>query len=137
MDEGTKIGFPECKLGVFPGSGGTQRLPRLVGESLAKELMYTGDFIGAQRAYEIGLINRVAPAAQALAVAQELASTIAQRSGVAMECIKRAVDYGLMAGFAEGQAYALQLTGKAFGGEDIKEGVQAFLDKRPPKFVHR
>ena len=137
MDESTKIGFPECKLGVFPGSGGTQRLPRLVGESLAKELMYTGDFVTAQRAYEIGLINRIAPAGQAVAVARELATTIAQRSGVALECIKRAVDYGLTAGFAEGQAYALQLIGKAFGSEDIKEGVQAFLEKRPPQFKHR
>lgn len=137
MDENTKIGFPECKLGVFPGSGGTQRLPRLVGEALSKELMYTGDPIGAQRACEIGLVNRIAPAGQALAVARELAATIAQRSGVALECIKQAVDYGLTAGFAEGQALTLQLTGRVFGSEDIKEGVRAFLEKRPPQFKHR
>ncbi|MHB1159576.1 MAG: enoyl-CoA hydratase/isomerase family protein [Chloroflexota bacterium] len=137
MDESTKIGLPECKLGVFPGSGGTQRLPRLVGEALAKELMYTGDPIGAQRAYEIGLVNRIAPAGQALAVARELAATIAQRSGVALECIKQAVDYGLTAGFAEGQALTLQLTGRVFGSEDIKEGVRAFLEKRAPQFKHR
>ncbi len=137
MDEGTRIGFPECKLGVFPGSGGTQRLPRLVGEALAKELMYTGDPIDAQRAYQIGLVNRIAPAGQALAVAQELAATIAQRSGVALECIKQAVDYGLIAGEAAGQALALQLTGRVFGSEDIQEGVKAFIEKRPPQFRHR
>ena len=137
MDEGTKIGFPECKLGVFPGSGGTQRLPRLVGEALAKELMFTGDPIDAQRAYEIGLINRMAPAGEALVVAQQLAATIAERSGVAVQCIKEAVDYGLIAGEAAGQSLALQLIARAFGSEDIKEGVKAFLEKRPPKFLHR
>lgn len=137
MDGGTKIGFPECKLGVFPGSGGTQRLPRLVGEALAKELMYTGDPIDAQRAYEIGLVNRVAPAGEALAVALEMAATIAQRAGVALECIKQAVDYGLLAGQAAGQALTLQLTGKVFASEDIKEGVAAFKEKRAPHFSHR
>ncbi len=137
MDEGTRIGFPECKLGVFPGSGGTQRLPRLIGESLAKELMYTGDPIDAQRAYQVGLINRVASSGQALAVAHELAATIAQRAGVALECIKQAVDYGLVAGQAAGQSLALQLTGRVFGSEDIREGVNAFMEKRPPKFGHR
>lgn len=137
MDETKKIGFPECKLGVFPGSGGTQRLPRLVGEGLAKELMYTGDPIIAQRAYEIGLVNRVAPAGQAMAVAMELAKTIALRSGVALEAIKQVVDYGLVAGFAAGQAMALQLTGRVFGAEDIQEGVAAFTEKRQPQFKHR
>lgn len=137
MDETTRIGFPECKLGVFPGSGGTQRLPRLIGESLAKEMMYTGDPIDAQRAYQIGLVNRVAPAGQALAVARELASTIAQRSGVALECIKEAVDFGLMAGMAAGQERVLKLLDRAFCSEDIQEGVRAFLEKRPPRFRHR
>ena len=137
MDEGTKIGFPECKLGVFPGSGGTQRLPRLIGESLAKEMMYTGDPIGAERAYQMGLVNKVAPAGQTLATAQEMAATIAQRAGLALECIKQAVDYGLVAGQAAGQALTLQLTGRVFASEDIQEGVKAFMEKRPPHFKHR
>lgn len=137
MAEGTRIGFPECKLGVFPGTGGTQRLPRLVGEALAKELMYTGDPIDAQRAHQIGLVNRVVPAGQALAAARELAATIAERSGLAVACIKEAVDYGLTAGEAAGQSLALQLIGRLFGSEDVKEGVKAFLEKRPPKFQHR
>jgi enoyl-CoA hydratase len=137
MDETTKIGFPECKLGVFPGSGGTQRLPRLVGKALAKELMYLGEPISAERAYEIGLVNRVAPTGKSLKVAQEMGAVIAERAGLALECIKRLVDYGLEAGESAGNRMALELTDRVFRSEDIKEGVKAFFEKRPPIFKHR
>lgn len=137
MEEQTQIGFPECKLGVFPGSGGTQRLPQLIGEARAKELMYIGDSIDAETAFRIGLINRMAPEGKALEAAMELALKISLRSGVAMKCIKQAVDHGLLAGTAAGQSKSLELSEIVFKSEDIHEGIAAFYGKRSANFKHR
>jgi enoyl-CoA hydratase len=136
MDSSAKIGFPECKLGVFPGSGGTQRLPQLVGESKAKELMYIGDPINAETALQIGLVNRISSPGESLDAAMEMAMSIAKRSGKALESIKIAVEYGLIAGNATGQAKALELSDEIFNSDDVREGVSAFFEKRAPLFKH-
>ncbi|MEH7332473.1 enoyl-CoA hydratase [Neobacillus drentensis] len=136
-DEHAKIGLPEIKLGLFPGGGGTQRLPRLVGEAKAKELMFTGDPISAQEAEKIGLVNRIVPSGEGLTSAKELAKRISRHSLQALSRIKKSVDEGLNQSLAEGIELEAALFAEIFQTEDIKEGVQAFLEKRKPVFQHR
>ncbi|MDI3328970.1 MAG: enoyl-CoA hydratase [Alicyclobacillaceae bacterium] len=132
-----QLGLPEIKLGLFPGAGGTQRLPRLVGEAKAKELMFTGDPISAEEALRIGLVNRVVPDDQVMEAAKDLAKTIASRTLVSLSRIKRLVDQGLERPLKEALEYEADLFDEVFQTEDVKEGVQAFLEKRAPKFKHR
>ena len=136
-EEQALLGLPEIKLGLFPGGGGTQRLPRLVGEAKAKEMMFTGDPITAQIAKEIGLVNQVVPKGEALQVAKKMAQTIAQKSLPALSLIKQAVDRGVEVSIEEGLKIEAQLFAKVFQTEDIKEGVAAFIEKRPANFKHR
>ncbi|MFZ5649501.1 MAG: enoyl-CoA hydratase [Bacillota bacterium] len=131
------LGLPEIKLGLFPGGGGTQRLPRLVGEAAAKELMFTGDFIPAQEAFRIGLVNRVVPQAEVLSSAMELAKKIMARPGVALNFIKQAVDKGIQSPLEEGLRLELELFDSVFQTSDCREGVSAFIEKREPRFTHR
>lgn len=135
--ENAQLGQPEIKLGLFPGAGGTQRLPRLVGEGIAKELMYIGEPINATEAYRIGLANKVAPAGEALTIAQQMGHTIAQRAGVALRYIQQAVDRGLNTTLEEGLQIEADLFAKIFQTEDVREGVDAFINKRAPRFRHR
>jgi enoyl-CoA hydratase len=132
--ETSRLGLPEVKLGVFPAGGGTERLPRLIGESRARELIYTGEPVDAREAWRIGLINRVAPAGQALAVALELARTIAARSGVTLRTLKSVMDRGLCMDLLEAQQVAIDAIAELFQSEAVREGVTAFLEKRPPRF---
>jgi len=132
--EGSHLGLPEVKLGVFPGGGGTERLPRLVGESRARELIYTGEPIDAQEALRIGLANRVAPAGQALAMAQALGRTIAQRAGVTLRTVKAVLDRGLAMDLLEAQQMAIDAITDLWQTEAVQEGVTAFLEKRPARF---
>lgn len=132
-----QLGQPEIKLGLFPGAGGTQRLPRLVGAGRAKELMYLGDPIGAEEAYRIGLANKVVPAGQALAAALQMAQKIAGMGGVALRYIQEAVDRGLETTLDAGLYIEADLFAKVFQTEDVREGVEAFIQKRPPQFRHR
>jgi enoyl-CoA hydratase/carnithine racemase len=132
-----QLGQPEIKLGLFPGAGGTQRLPRLVGVGRAKELMYIGDPIGAEEAYRIGLANRVVPAADLLSVTKEVAQTIASRAGVALRYIQQAVNRGMGTALEEGLKIEADLFAKIFHTEDVREGVDAFINKRSPNFKHR
>ena len=132
-----QLGQPEIKLGLFPGAGGTQRLPRLVGAGIAKELMYLGDPIGAEEAHRIGLANKVAPAAELPAVAKEMAQKMAGMAGVAMRYIQQAVNRGMGTTLEEGLKIEADLFAKVFTTEDIREGVDAFINKRSPKFKHR
>lgn len=132
-----RLGQPEIKLGLFPGAGGTQRLPRLVGAGRALELMYVGDPIDADEAYRIGLANRVVPEGQALAEARELAGNITGMAGVALRYIQQAVNRGMSTSLDEGLRIEADLFAKIFHTEDIREGVDAFINKRAPNFKHR
>lgn len=136
-EEHALFSLPEIKLGLFPGGGGTQRLPRVIGEAKAKELMFTGEPISAQEAKEIGLVNKVVPKGEALAAAKKLAKTIASYSLPALQFIKQAVDRGDPLSLEEGLRVEAELFAKVFKTEDIKEGVSAFLEKRKPNFKHR
>jgi enoyl-CoA hydratase len=130
----SRLGLPEVKLGVFPGGGGTERLPRLIGEARARELIYTGEPVDAQEAWRIGLVNRVVPAGQALIGAQGLARTIARHSGVALRTLKSVMDRGLAMGLLEAEQVAIDAIAELFQSEAVTEGVAAFLEKRPPRF---
>ena len=135
--ENAQLGQPEIKLGVIPGGGGTQRLPRLVGEALAKEINFTGDPVTAAEAHRIGLVNRVTPRGEAYRVARELADTIAARSGAALALIKKAMDEGIDKPLKEGLKVERDRFVESFRLEDAREGVDAFVNKRAPSFKHR
>lgn len=135
--EEAMLGVPEIKLGLFPGGGGTQRLPRLIGEAKAKLLMYTGDPIKAEEALRIGLVDRVVPKGEDVKAAQELARLITTRAGVALRLIKQAVDKGTQMTLLEGLDLENELFDQVFQTEDVKEGVDAFINKRTAKFKHR
>ncbi len=132
--ETSRLGLPEVKLGVFPGGGGTERLPRLIGEARARELIYTGEPVDAREAWRIGLVNRVAPAGQALAAAQELARAIARHSAITLRTVKSVMDRGLAMDLLEAEQGAIDAIAELFQSEAVKEGVAAFLEKRPPRF---
>ena len=132
--EASRLGLPEVTLGVFPAGGGTERLPRLIGESRARELIYTGEPVDAQEAWRIGLVNRVAPAGQALAIAQALGRAIASRSAVTLRTVKSVMDRGLAMDLLQAQQLAIEAIGDLFQSEAVRDGVAAFLEKRPPRF---
>lgn len=131
-----EIGLPEIKLGIFPGAGGTQRLPRLIGEAKAKEMMFTGNPISAEEAMRIGLINQVVPSGEGLDVALKLARKIAGYSLQSLSRIKQAVDKGRECPLEKALELEATLFGEVFLTDDVKEGVQAFLGKRVPQFKH-
>ena len=135
--ESAVFGLPEVKLGVLPGGGGTQRLPRLVGATMAKELLYTGDFIDAKEAYRIGLVNKVVPAETLMDTARAMAKKIASRPAVAVRMIKNAVNVGLSMDLKSALAFEARCFEILFSTEDQKEGVKAFLEKRKPAFKNR
>ena len=127
------FGQPEVNLGVIPGYGGTQRLPRIIGKSLATEMILTGDQVSAQRAFEMGLVNHVVPADQVVEKAKELIGVIASRAPVAVSLsldALRASDLPL----SEGLRHEAALFGEACSTEDFQEGVDAFLNRRRPDF---
>lgn len=134
-DERSKLGLPEVRLGVMPGSGGTQRLPRVVGIAKAKELIFMGEIISASEAVEIGLVNRVAPAGQALETAMAMAETIAAQGPIAVREAKRALDTASDTTLDEGLARELDASERIFSSEDMSEGAQAFFEKREPRFT--
>lgn len=126
----SSLGFPEVKLGLFPAGGGTERLPRLIGESRARELMYTGNPIDAQEAYRIGLINRLVPAGEALAAAETLGRDIAARPGTALRTLKMVLDHGLGMGLLEAQQLSVQGIAELFQSAETQASIRAFLESR-------
>jgi enoyl-CoA hydratase/carnithine racemase len=134
-DVGAKLGLPEVRLGVMPGSGGTQRLPRIVGVAKAKELVLMGEIIDATEAAAIGLVNRVAPAGQSVEVAMTMAETIASRGPLAVTEAKRALDIAGDVPLDEGLARELDASERIFASRDMLEGAQAFFEKRDPRFT--
>jgi len=134
MAENARVGLPEVTLGIFPGYGGTQRLPRTVAPGKAKELIYTGDMIDAAEAYRIGLADRLVPPGEALPEARKIAKKILERGPIAIRLAKQAVNRGLSQPVSEGFKTEALLFGLLCDTEDQKEGAAAFLEKRPPVF---
>jgi enoyl-CoA hydratase/carnithine racemase len=132
-----RLGLPEIKLAVFPGSGGSVRVTRRVGEGRAKEMMFLGDPIDARTALAWGLINRIVPPGRALAAATDLAGTLATRPNRALQLCKRAVDMSFDTTEDEAIQRSLALSDEAFATEDCQEGVRAFFAKEAPRFRHR
>ncbi len=126
-----RFGQPEVNLGLIPGYAGSQRLPRLVGKGVALELLLTGDMVSAQRAYEIGLVNRVVPAADLMAEATKLAQALAAKAPIAVRFILEAVNQGMESPFAAGEYLETTLFGTIASSADMREGTKAFLEKRP------
>lgn len=132
-----KFGQPEVNLGVLPGFGGTQRLPRLIGKGHANELLFSGKMINAEEACRIGLVNRVVEQAKLLEECTSLAEMIVAKAAVAVRLCKEAVNNGLEMDLARGCGYEAELFGVCFSSEDQKEGMKAFLEKRAPQFTGR
>lgn len=132
--ENAMFGLPEIKLGVIPGGGGTQRLPRLIGVGRAKELLFTGDPINAQEAYRIGLANKVVPLESLLDEAKKMASVLIERPSVALMMNKIAVNDGMNMDMRSALAYEVRCFATLFSTEDQKEGIKAFIEKRKPNF---
>jgi enoyl-CoA hydratase len=135
--EMARFGQPEVALGILPGGGGTQRLPRLVGKGRALQLILSGEMIGAQEAYRIGLVNEVVPAAELIKRSEAILQKIFSNAPVAVKYSLEAVNKGLETSQAEGLALEASLFGLCAGTDDKKEGTAAFLEKRKPQFQGR
>lgn len=135
--ESAKMGLPEVKIGILPGAGGTQRLPRLIGKGLAAEMILTGEMIDAKEAYRIGLVNRVVPAEQLMATAEEIGRKILRNAPIAVALAKDAIEVGKNLPLDGAIQYAQKNCITCFSTEDMKEGTAAFLEKRKPQFKGR
>jgi enoyl-CoA hydratase len=135
--ENARFGQPEVKLGIAPGYGGTQRLPRLVGKGVALQLILTAEPIDAQEAYRIGLVNKVVPATQLLAESEKLLRGILAMGPLAVRLALEAVDRGLDMTLDEGLLLEANHFGLLAATQDTKEGLTAFLEKRPARFQGR
>lgn len=134
---GYKLGLPEVTLGLLPGNGGTQRLPRLIGPNKALEMMVQGRTVSPDEALQLGLVNLVVPAGDLTARCEEYASKLAQGPTLAIGSIKQAVYQGIHKPLSEGLAFERQLMEPLFHTEDAKEGFDAFAEKRPPRYKGR
>jgi len=129
-----KFAFPEVGLGIIPGGGGTQRLQKIVGQGIAKELLYFGDMFDAKRALDLQIVNKVVPAEEVVSTAKEWAGRLAQKPAVALQMLKLAVNTGSNVDVESGLIIETTCFGNAFSSEDRKEGMQAFVEKRKPVF---
>src|SRR6266581_7039383 len=135
--EHAQFGQPEVKLGLVPGGGGTQRLPRLVGKGRALQLILSGGMISAQEAYRIGLVNEIVPATDLITRAEAILNKISANAPIAVKFALEATNKGLETSQAEGLSLEASLFGLCAGTEDKKEGTQAFLQKRAAQFQGR
>ena len=135
--ESAKFGQPEVKLGLLPGGGGTQRLPRLVGKGRALQLILSGEMINAQEAYRIGLVNEVVAASNLIPRAEAILKQISANAPLAVGLALKAVNRGLDASQSEGLLLEASYFGLCAATEDMKEGTSAFPQKRPPQFHGR
>ena len=131
------FGLPESKVSSMPGGGGTQRLPRLIGSGLAKEMMFTGDFMGAHEAYRIGLVSKVFKGKDLLPKACEVAKKIAKRGPLSIRMIKASVNMGARTDLQTGLSYETCCHSLIKDSKDRKEGIKAFMEKREPIFKGR
>jgi enoyl-CoA hydratase len=136
-ESNARLALPEIKLGVFPGSGGTIRVTRRIGEGRAKEMIYLGEPIDAETALAWGLINRVAPPREALEVARALARSLAELPNRALQISKRSIDLSFDVTEDEAIRQSLALSEEVFATDDCREGVRAFFAKESPRFTHR
>lgn len=135
--EGARFGQPEVKIGLLPGFGGSQRLPRLIGKGRALELLLTGGMIDAGEALRIGLVNKVVPAESLVETAMDIAEVIAANAPLAIEYCMAAVSSGLEMPLEEALRMEAALFGLCFASDDMREGTSAFLEKRPARFTGR
>jgi enoyl-CoA hydratase len=133
--DNAKLGQPEVKLGIVPGYGGSQRLPRLVGKGLAMQIVLAGEMITAQEAHRIGLVNEVTAAAELIPRAEALAAKIIANGPLAVQYAMEAVNKGMEMTLSEGMFVEAALFGVCCATEDKKEGTAAFLEKRAPRFA--
>ena len=132
--EAAKFGQPESKLGILPGYGGSQRLPRLIGKGRAMQLLMTGEMIDAAEAYRIGLVNKVVPADRVVAEAREMMKAIFANGPLAVALCIEAIDRGLQMSLEEGMILEANHFGLLAATDDMREGMSAFLEKRAPAF---
>ena len=132
--ERAKLGFPEVKLGIFPGWGGTQRITRILGLGRTKELVFTGELIDANEAYRIGLVERVVPHEQVLEEASKLAEKIAKNGPFAIKLAKTAINAGSEMDLRKALLLEKTLVSLCFDTEDRVEGMTAFMEKRTARF---
>jgi enoyl-CoA hydratase len=132
-----KLGQPETNLGIIPGGGGTQRLPRLVGQGMAMRLIYTGELIDAARALEVGLVDEVVPQGELKDHTMELAGVIAAKSPASLQAAKESIRAAWQMPLDAGMRFEKAWFGLLFSTEDMEEGVSAFLEKRKPEFRGR
>ncbi len=135
MAESAKMGLPEVTLGMFPGAGGSQRLIRQLAPCKAKELMFTGDRIGAAEALGLGLVNKVVPDAEVLDAALAMAERIAKFSSVTLTIMKRVIDDGGQMPLSQALHHEQAMIGLLLDSKDAHEGCTAFLEKRPANFI--
>ncbi|MCP4023163.1 MAG: enoyl-CoA hydratase/isomerase family protein [Desulfobacteraceae bacterium] len=135
MTESAVLGLPEVKLGIIPGTGGTQRLPRLIGKGRAAQMLFTGETIDSQEALKIGLVNKVVKDGQAVQASEELALKINQNAPIAVEMIKDAMEIGKDLPIEQAVQHSQKNCVICFSTRDMQEGMTAFLEKRKANFT--
>ena len=131
------FGYPEIRLGIFPGTGGTVLLDRLIGPAAARSICLLGERFPAERAYQLGLVNRLVPASELATATDEVAATLAGYSPVAVRELKAVLNASLERDFEAARVVEVAAYGRCFASDDRKEGVRAFIEKRTPSFAGR